>query len=149
MEMTSTKRLVVYGLVCLLLPPALLALPRSRPQPAPAPAPDTAAPPATPSAGKPLPSSRNPWTLAEAREALKRQPDDSYLQFVVLQLARQQERVPEVIDDIPRFRSRRDGDAVSLFGPYPDTAAQVRSLQLEVMIAGQTAVAKPKRPIPA
>ncbi len=115
MEMTSTKRLVIYALVCLLLPLALLALPRSRPKPAVTPG--GAAPPTTSSATKPLPSSRDPWTLDEAREALKRQPDDGYLQFVVLQLARREERVHEVLNDLPSFRSRRR--APSLYSVHP------------------------------
>jgi hypothetical protein len=100
MDMPSTRRLIIYAAICLLLPLAILALPRPHSQPTIMP--DKVTEP-VPSVTRPLPGSRSPWTLPEAREALKRRPDDSYLQYVVLQLARQEKRLTDVRDDIPMF----------------------------------------------
>jgi hypothetical protein len=114
MEMISAKRLILVAVFVLLLPLALLLLPRPQPQP-PTKAPPGPAP-AVPSVTKPPPGSRNPWQLTEAREALQRQPDDGYLQFIVLQLARQEGRLGAVVDDIPQFAARRAAKPIELFG---------------------------------
>jgi hypothetical protein len=137
MEVLSAKRWIIYAVLCLLLPLSLLWLPRLHtPEPT---APPREKPQANPfSVTKPLPSSRNPWTLAEARQALKRQPDDAYLQYVVLQLARQEGRLDDVIDDVPVFASRREDGSVDLFGLFGSTHALQQSLQLESVLAGHT-----------
>lgn len=137
MEVPPAKRLIVYAALCLLLPLALLSLPRPRPQLS---APSQPAAPATaPGVSRPLPARRNPWTLDEARAALRRQPDLAYLQYVVLQLARQEKRLGEVLDDIPRFGAQPVGKPPELFGLLPDADAVRQGLQLEMMLAGQAA----------
>lgn len=139
MQAITAKRIVI-AVLCLLLPLALLALPRSRRRPVQQTA---TAPPTVPSVTKPLAGSRNPWTLAEARAALKRHPDDGYLQFVVLQLARQEGRLAEVRHDIPLFGSHdRSADT---FGVFTNTNAAQQRLQADVMLADQpnTSAANP------
>src|SRR6516162_10154917 len=116
MPTISAKRIVIAA-ICLLLPLGLLLLPWHPPESA-VPTPST--PRTVPTVTSPLAGSRHPWTLAEAREALKRQPDDSYLQFVVMQLARQENRPGEVLKDIPLFAAHaavRPANTMGLFAP--------------------------------
>ncbi len=138
-----TVKRVVFAVLCLLLPLALLALPRSRQLPQPQPAPTASM---LPSVTRPLPGSRNPWTLAEARAALARQPDDGYLQFVVLQLARQEGRLAEVRDDIPLFAARHATHPVDSFGLFTNTRAIQQRLQFATMIGAPAAATGPSQP---
>jgi hypothetical protein len=128
MEAITVKR-VVLAVLCLLLPLALLALPRSRREPTAT----VQSPTTVPSATRPR-GSRNPWTLEEARAALKRQPDDGYLQYVVVQLARQEERLAMVRNDIPLFATRRAGESADPLDLYISTRTLQQRLQLAMML---------------
>jgi hypothetical protein len=127
MEAITVKR-VVLAILCLLLPLALLALPRSRREPVPT----IQSPTMVPSVTKPR-GSRNPWTLAEARAALKRQPDDGYLQYVVLQLASQEDRLAAVRDDIPLFATRHAAASADPFDLFISTRTVQQRLQLSTV----------------
>lgn len=79
------------------------------------------------------------WTLEEAVEHLEMYPNDAYLQYVTLQLARREnlqreygDRIREILDR-GRPDWRRRNDQVNLFSLFTGTLAVQESLQLEVM----------------
>jgi hypothetical protein len=131
MPRISAKRIAIAA-ICLLLPVAVLALPWRRPESV---EPTSSTPPRTvPSVTRPLAGSRYPWTLGEARTALKRQPDDLYLQYIVLQLARHEDRLAEVMSDIPRFADRDTADPNDAFAVFAISGRQQERLQLEALL---------------
>ena len=82
---------------------------------------------------------RQAWTLDEAVAALRLQPRDAYLQYVVLQLARRAGRFDEIE---PRVRSLVPNDndmraerrrSVDLFSLFTGALAVQESLQLDAM----------------
>lgn len=89
--------------------------------------------------GRAAQQSRQAWTLEEAFAALSLQPQDAYLQYVVLQLARRAgrleyyaERVQRLIPNDADVRAaRREG--VDLFSLFTGALAVQESLQLDTM----------------
>ena len=84
------------------------------------------APPKTPQA----------WTFDEAMQQFRLHPDDAYLQYVVLQLARNENKLGEVepLFERRRWRQRRQPDRrVDLFGLFTGAPAVQESLQLDAM----------------
>jgi hypothetical protein len=85
------------------------------------------------------PPSSQAWTLAEAREQLHLNPSDPYLQYVVLQLARRENRLNEVSGEVERLvwggNPRLPGRAnqVDLFSIFTGALAVQESLQLDTM----------------
>ena len=77
------------------------------------------------------------WTLREAQGQLGLNPHDSYLQYVALQLGKQQNRQNNVVQQINAFRrqNRRRGrrDQVDLFKVFSGALAVQESLQLDTM----------------
>ena len=82
------------------------------------------------------------WTLAEAQARLRLHPEDVYLQYVALQLARRANRLDEVAAELEKLtgatrrargRDRRDG--VDLFSLFTGALAVQESLQLDAMRA--------------
>lgn len=79
------------------------------------------------------------WTLEEAFAALSLQPQDAYLQYVVLQLARRAGRLEEFAASVQRLipndasvrAARREG--VDLFSLFTGALAVQESLQLDAM----------------
>lgn len=82
---------------------------------------------------------RQAWTLEEAFAALSLQPQDAYLQYVVLQLARRAGRLDEFAASVQRLipndadvrAERREG--VDLFSLFTGALAVQESLQLDTM----------------
>ncbi|HYH87066.1 MAG TPA: hypothetical protein VEX60_16555 [Pyrinomonadaceae bacterium] len=82
---------------------------------------------------------RQAWTLEEAFAALALQPQDAYLQYVVLQLARRAGRLDEFATGVQRLipndadvrAARREG--VDLFSLFTGALAVQESLQLDTM----------------
>ena len=88
-----------------------------------------AAPPKTPEA----------WTFEQARQALAVDPNDVYLQYVMLQLGRNEDRLDEATDLFQRRnRGWRGGPQreVNLFGLFTGALAVQETLQLEAMRFG-------------
>jgi len=82
------------------------------------------------------PKTPQAWTLDEAVQALRFDPDDVYLQYVVLQLARNEGRLDEVAGMFDRWRrgqNRGPDREVELFGLFSGALAVQESLQLEAM----------------
>lgn len=80
----------------------------------------------------------NAWTLAEAREHLKYAPRDAYVQYVALQLARQEGQLDEVAREISQRLPRRNRwsnrrDQVNLFSLFSGQLAVQESLQLDAL----------------
>ncbi len=75
----------------------------------------------------------NAWTYDEAMEALGRHPDNAYLHYVVLQLARNQGKLDELRKE-GFFANRRQGRQVDLFNLFTGTHAIQESLQLDAML---------------
>ncbi len=80
------------------------------------------------------------WTLEEATQQLRLFPKDPYLQYVVLQLARRENRLNEVSNEVERFAlgsaaERRAGrrNQVDLFSIFTGALAAQESLQLGPM----------------
>lgn len=82
------------------------------------------------------------WTLAEAQAQLRLHPEDAYLQYVALQLARRAGRLDEVAAELERLtgagrraqmEARRAG--VDLFSLFTGALAVQESLQLDAMRA--------------
>jgi hypothetical protein len=95
---------------------------------------------------KPPLKSRQAWTLDEALAQLSVYPQDAYLQYVALQLARRAGRLPDVITRIEETSLRRAGDErserasdINLFSLFSGALAVQESLQLEAMRAGEQA----------
>jgi hypothetical protein len=86
-----------------------------------------------PAADKP-PHAEFAWTLDEAYRELQLNPSDPYLQYIVIQLARQGGKgdryAREVADDIVRPNRRAD---ISLFSTFTGALAVQESLQLDTM----------------
>jgi hypothetical protein len=87
---------------------------------------------------KPEAEKKRGWTLAEARAALALQPHDPYLQYVVLQLARRENKQEEVSTTIERLLDRERDDRsrtsrLDLFGIFTGALAVQESLQLDTM----------------
>src|SRR5438874_11322313 len=105
MEVVYAKRSIVYALLFLVLPVLALQLPgRVAPPPV---VTQAVRPTLRPIVTQPLPSSRKPWTLDSARAALECEPDDPFVQYVVLQLARQEGKLADVIKTAPFGRLNR------------------------------------------
>lgn len=95
------------------------------------------------------------WTLEEAMSQLSLYPKDAYLQYVVLQLARREQRLPEVTPTIDRIlgneaRMQRQGrlSQVDLFSIFTGALAVQESLQLDTM-RGEAARRPPRIPFPS
>jgi hypothetical protein len=94
----------------------------------------------------------NAWTLDEALHALKLNPRDTYLQYVVLQLARREGKLDQVAGEVEKlaFGGDTDGRAarraqVDLFGMFAGALAVQEGLQLDTM-RGRSAVQAPAAP---
>lgn len=82
------------------------------------------------------------WDLDRALEHLTMYPNDTYLQYVAMQLARRQgiekeigRKIAEITNSArPEWRRRQDG--VNLFSLFTGTLAIQESLQLEAMAGG-------------
>jgi hypothetical protein len=88
---------------------------------------------------KPLRPGKLSWTLDEAMDAYARQRDNAYLQYVMLQLAHNEKRTPDVLERFPELNPGRGREAhrVDLFDLFSGYHSIQESLQLEVMLAGQ------------
>ena len=84
---------------------------------------------------KELPKTSQAWTLAEARQAMRSQPDDAYLQYVALQLASQEGKTAEVVREIEgrhnRWSERPANRRADLFDMFTGALAVQESLQLD------------------
>jgi hypothetical protein len=82
---------------------------------------------------------RKPWTLNEAIAQLNLYPRDVYLQYVVLQLARRENRVQQTVSQVASWRiapwqdARNRVDSVDLFNMFSGALAIQESLQLDTM----------------
>lgn len=88
---------------------------------------------------KPQAAGQVAWTLEEALAQLQLHPNDAYLQYVALQLARRQGNAHDVADQLDRMLGReawrgrgRRGD-VDLFSIFTGALAVQESLQLDTM----------------
>ena len=98
------------------------------------------------------------WTYDQAMSQLKLYPKDSYLQFVVLQLARRENKVDQACAEIDQFTgnsSRRQANErasdVDLFSIFSGALAIQESLQLDTMRGGKAARPAPMtkgQPVP-
>lgn len=89
-------------------------------------------------AGKTPPRTPQAWTFQEAMQQLMLHPDDVYLQYVVMQLAHNENRTKEAasaIDSLNRQRRRGFGPErrVDLFALFTGALAVQESLQLDAM----------------
>ncbi len=100
------------------------------------------------------PKSPQAWTLDEARAQVQLNPDDAYLQYVALQLARNEKQTAKVVQEIEQLHVQpRRGVApadrrVDLFDLFSGALAVQESLQLDTMrqAAGPPgAAANPRR----
>jgi hypothetical protein len=80
------------------------------------------------------------WTLEDAIQQLTLQPNDSYLQYVALQLARRQNKTEETVSKIQELRNPSDQifgssrfEGVDLFSIFSGALAVQESLQLDAM----------------
>ncbi len=94
--------------------------------------------PARDAAAQPGPKSKHAWTLDQAIEQLVQHPDDPYLQFVVLQIGKAEQRLEQAqkaVDRANRRRWRRRGPErrVDLFSLFTGALAVQESLQLDAM----------------
>ncbi len=76
--------------------------------------------------------SRTAWTLAEAKSLLLRQPHDAYLQYVVLQLAHQENQLSQVVQEVPVFAQLRLGKGPDISGS--DASLTQGRLQLDTFL---------------
>ncbi len=88
----------------------------------------------------PAPLTQQAWTLGEALAQLALYPDDAYLQYVALQLARRQNRLEEIAGQIKTMIERTNADIrtertnnVDLFSIFTGALAVQESLQLDTM----------------
>ena len=84
------------------------------------------------------PASPTAWTLEQAREHLRFYPRDAYVQYVALQLARNEGQLGEVSDEIWRRMPRQNRwsqrrEQVNLFSLFSGQLAVQESLQLDAM----------------
>ena len=90
-------------------------------------------------ASKPLAKTPQAWTFAEAMQQMRMNPDDVYLQYVALQLARNENRGNEAAEAIRQLNSRRRRGGwrsrreVDLFAMFTGALAVQESLQLDTM----------------
>jgi hypothetical protein len=103
-------------------------------------------------AGEPKlqPKRAQAWTFDEAISQLKLYPKDAYLQYVVLQLGRRENRLPEATAELDRLlgnqiRQERNGraESVDLFNIFSGALAIQESLQLDTMRGNQDVRATP------
>ena len=83
---------------------------------------------------------RQAWTVDEALRQAKLNPDDAYLQYVALQLARNESRTSNISREIQRLNSRRGrntGREVELFALFSAAHAMQETLQLDTMRTGE------------
>jgi hypothetical protein len=82
------------------------------------------------------------WTLDEIRTELRHNPSDPYLQYVALQLARNEgevDRMADLISDLTRRRGRDPSRRADLFAIFSGAAAVQETLQLDAMRDGEEA----------
>jgi hypothetical protein len=85
------------------------------------------------------PKTKRAWTLEEAQTALALQPHDPYLQYVVLQLARRENKQDEAAKAIEGLLRMQNDDArgrtsrADLFSIFTGALAVQESLQLDTM----------------
>jgi hypothetical protein len=88
-------------------------------------------------AAEPAQPARSAWTLDEAMAQLRLHPQDPYLQYVALQLARRQGNVDEIADQIDTLTGRDwrigRGGTVDVFSLFTGALAVQESLQLDTM----------------
>jgi hypothetical protein len=87
-------------------------------------------------AGKAPPKTRQAWTLDEATAQLRLAPEDVYLQYVVLQLARGEGKLDEVAGAVESLRGRQPWEPpreVDLFDLFTGALAVQEALQLDAM----------------
>jgi hypothetical protein len=87
-------------------------------------------------AGQTPPKSSQAWTLDEALQQLEFNPEDAYLQYVALQLARNGKKSKDVAQQIERLDPRwgvRPNRRADLFDLFTGAAAVQESLQLDTM----------------
>ena len=92
------------------------------------------------------PKTSQAWTLEEARRQIALNPHDPYLQYVALQLARNENRTSEVagaIEAAARRTRRGVGRDVDLFALFTGALAVQESLQLDAMRATTAELAGP------
>ena len=77
--------------------------------------------------------SKHAWKLDEASEQLQIYPHDPYLQYVVLQLARRENRLEAFARDVARITSEQSRNRVDLFSTFTGALAVQESLQLDRM----------------
>ncbi|HEX8141645.1 MAG TPA: hypothetical protein VF553_03560 [Pyrinomonadaceae bacterium] len=101
--------------------------------------------------------SQQAWTLEEALAQLQLYPDDAYLQYVALQLARRQNRLAEIAGRIESLIARTSGadarsqrtNRVELFSIFTGALAVQESLQLDTMRGNNPARPRPPETVPA
>jgi hypothetical protein len=100
------------------------------------------------------PEKRPAWALDEALNQLAYHPEDVYLQYVALQLARRQNRVEEVAGQVERTIWQAAGPNVNgrgasadLFSAFTGALAVQESLQLDTMRGGPNRRGRPPRPV--
>lgn len=83
--------------------------------------------------------SAKPWTLEEARQELNLYPQDTYLQYVALQLARNEGKQDEVARQIRDLNRPRRGPErrVDLFALFSAAHAIQETLQLDAMAGNE------------
>jgi Protein of unknown function (DUF1559) len=109
-------------------------------------------------AGEPAQQAKSPkaWSLDEAMSQLKLYPKDSYLQYVVLQLARRDNRLAEVSAELDRllgaqaWQARNErAQSVDLFNIFSGALAIQESLQLDTMRGASPKRATKMMPAPS
>jgi hypothetical protein len=94
------------------------------------------------------------WTLAEALEQLRLYPNDAYLQYVTLQLARREKKIDGVGNEVARLIGRANGGGrfdervndVDLYSLFTGALAVQESLQLDAMRGQRPARRPPLKP---
>lgn len=90
------------------------------------------------------------WTSDEIFRQLDRQPDDRYLQYVAVQLARREGKMSDLEWRIARLNRRdRGGRPTDLFSMFTGALAVQESLQLDTLIGDGDAPGTRGNPIPS
>lgn len=76
------------------------------------------------------------WKFEEVQRLHERHPDDPYVSYVYLEVARREKRLRDVANDW-RWRNRMNRDRGSTFSTFTGALAIQESLQLEVQLEGQ------------
>ncbi|MCP4591270.1 MAG: hypothetical protein GY842_11020, partial [bacterium] len=86
--------------------------------------------------------SAKPWSLEEARHQLNLYPQDTYLQYVALQLAQNEGKQGEVAEQIRQLNRPRRGPErrVDLFALFSAAHAIQETLQLDAMVGDDAGV---------